>query len=149
MSYYIMLPRRVEVDIFDLPKDFDDVVKRTFAEYTNGTSKEYRYVDKLGYIDCFISHLNNAFDPWEEVDNLVKEYSALRWDESRELISEDDIYCVDFMVDCYEKGRDNSRLKSYFGTDDHHIYDEIGKVLIRVITVIMNCSDRELEAYWK
>jgi hypothetical protein len=55
----------------------------------------------------------------------------------------DDIYSIDFMKDCYRKGKEDARLNSHFGTDDHHIYDQIQKVLVQVITIVMNYEDKE------
>ena len=49
-SYTINLPRGLEVDIFDLPEDFEEQVEQAFREYTSGTAKAYMYVDKLGFI---------------------------------------------------------------------------------------------------
>lgn len=57
------------------------------------------------------------------------------------VIGEDDIYSFEFMEDCYNKGKDDTRLHSHFGNDDHHIYDQIQKVLVKVITIVMNYED--------
>lgn len=48
-SYTINLPRGLEVDIFDLPENFDKEVNRVFGEYTRETSKDYRDCDRLPY----------------------------------------------------------------------------------------------------
>ena len=68
-SYMVKLPRGVEVDIFDLPEDFEEQIKESFRGYTEETAKEYRYCDKLGYIDCCIKHLNGG----NSSDNIVNE----------------------------------------------------------------------------
>ena len=60
-----------------------------------------------------------------------------------EIIKEDDIYSFEFMEDCYRKGKEDARLNSHFGTDDHHIYDQIQKVLVQVIKIVMNYEDKE------
>ena len=60
-----------------------------------------------------------------------------------EIIKEDDIYSIDFMKDCYRKGKEDAKLNSHFGTDDHHIYDQIQEVLVQVITIVMNYRDEE------
>lgn len=47
----------------------------------------------------------------------------------------------EFMEDCYDRGKEDASLYSHFGSDDHHIYDQIQKVLVKVITIVMNYED--------
>lgn len=37
--------------------------------------------------------------------------------------------------------QEDARLYSHFGSDDHHIYDQIQKVLVKVITIVMNYEE--------
>ena len=39
------------------------------------------------------------------------------------------------------RGKEDARLYSHFGSDDHHIYDQIQKVLVKVITIVMNYEE--------
>lgn len=142
-NYTINLPRGLEVDIFDLPEDFKEQVEQAFREYTSGTAKEYMYVDKLGFIDCCVEHLNGDEDSDDVVNSLVEEAMISEWRNNGEIIKEDDIYNIDFMEECYRKGKEDAKLSSRFGTDDHHIYDQIQKVLVRIIRVVMNYEDKE------
>lgn len=140
-SYMVKLPRGIEVDIFDLPEDFEEQIKESFRGYTEETAKEYRYCDKLGYIDCCIKHLNGGNSSDDIVNEMVEGRILYEWRENGEIIEEDDIYCYGFMEDCYDRGKEDARLYSRFGSDDHHIYDQIQKVLVKVITIVMNYED--------
>lgn len=142
-KYTINLPRGLEVDIFDLPEDFKEQVEQAFKEYTSGTAKAYMCVDKLGFIDRCVEYLNGKVDSNSAVNTLVEEEMIAEWRANGEIIKEDDIYNIDFMEDCYRKGKEDARLKSHFGTDDHYIYDQIQKVLVQVITIVMNYEDEE------
>lgn len=142
-SYTINLPRGLEVDIFDLPDDFKEQVEQAFREYTSGTAREYMCVDKLGFIDRCVEYLNGKVDSNSAVNTLVEEEMIAEWRANGEIIKEDDIYCIDFMEDCYRKGNEDAKLNSHFGTDDHYIYDQIQKVLVQVITIVMNYEDKE------
>lgn len=144
-SYRIRLPRGLEVDIFDLPEDFKEQVEQAFRAYTTGTTKAYMYVDKLGFIDRCVEYLNGDEHADDVVNSLVEEAMLSEWRNNGEIIKEDDIYCIDFMEDCYRKGKESAELISHFGTDDHHIYDQIQKVLVQVITIVMNYEDEEVE----
>lgn len=139
-SYIVKFPRGILVDVFNLPEDFEEQIKVSFRGYTAETAKEYRYCDKLGYIDCCIRHLNARERSDDIINKMVEGRILCRWREYGEIIEESDIYCFEFMEDCYNRGRENAELCSHFGSDDHHIYDQIQKVLVRVITIVMNCE---------
>lgn len=142
-SYTINLPRGLEVDIFDLPDDFKEQVEEAFKEYTSGTAKAYMCVDKLSFIDRCVEYLNGKVDSNSAVNALVEEEMIAEWRANGEIINEDDIYCINFMEDCYRKGNENAKLNSHFRTNDRHIYDQIQKVLVQVITIVMNYEDKE------
>lgn len=143
ISYTINLPRGLEVDIFNLPEDFKEQVEEAFEMYTSGTAKAYMYVDKLGFIDRCVECLNGNEDSDDTVNTLVEEAMIAKWRDNGGIIKENDIYSFEFMKDCYRKGKEDARLNSHFGTDDHHIYDQIQKVLVRIIKVVMNYEDKE------
>jgi hypothetical protein len=140
--YKIRLPRGVEVDIFNLPDNFEEVVKKSFSEFTEGTHEDYTYQDKLAYIDRFIEKLSKFEDEGDEVDKLVKEKFDYEWDNGN-LLQEDDIYCREFMEVCYYEGKVNHSLYQTFKIHDHHIYDRVMWVLVRVITIVMNYEHRK------
>jgi hypothetical protein len=142
-KYTINLSRGLEVDIFNLPEDFKEQIEQAFREYTSGTAKAYMYVDKLGFIDRCVEYLNGNEDSDKVVNSLVEEAMIAEWRNNGEIINENDIYSFEFMEDCYRQGKEDARLNSYFGTDDHHIYDQIQKVLVQVIKIVMNYEDKE------
>lgn len=142
-SYTIKLPRGLEVDVFNLPEDFEELIKQSFKEYTSGTAKEYMYMDKLRFIDWCVKYINGNRSSDEMVDILAKKMMCEAWDERKELIEEDDIYNFDFMQQCYDAGIENASLSPYPGKVEHHIYDQIQKVLVQVITIVMNYEDKE------
>ena len=72
---------------------------------------------------------------------MVEGCILYEWRENREIIDKDDIYCSEFMEECYDRGKEDAMLCSHFGSDDHHIYDQIQKVLVKVITIVMNYED--------
>nr|UVM91037.1 MAG: hypothetical protein [Bacteriophage sp.] len=144
-KYTINLSRGLEVDIFNLPEDFKEQIEQALREHISGTAKAYMYVDKLGFIDRCVEYLNGNEDSNDVVNTLAEEAMISEWRNNGEIIKEDDIYSIEFMEDCYRKGKEDAKLNSHFGTDDHHIYDQIQKVLVQVITIVMNYEDSEVE----
>lgn len=137
-KYLIELPRGVVVDIFNLPENFKEIVEKTFSEYTEGIAKDYQFCDKLSFIDVLMRNINNCEDSYEAVNKLVEGKLIYEWRENGIFITADDVYSVDFMERCYEAGRDSARLYSQYGLTNHHIYEQIQKVIVKVITIIMN-----------
>lgn len=140
-KYTIKLPRGLEVDIFNLPDNFVEEINRVFGEYTQGTAKDYRDCDRLGFIDCCVRLINGDKNNYDVVDEKVEDFIIDQWREYGQLDNKDDVYSADFMADCYSAGVQNAVLCSHFGTDDHHIYDQIQKVLVKIITIVMNYQD--------
>ena len=103
------------------------------------------YVDKLGFIDCCVRHINGNKDSYDVVDQKVEDYITSQWREYGLLDNKDDVYSADFMADCYAEGVRNAVLCSHFGNDDHHIYAQNHKGLVHVITIVMNYIDEDGE----
>ena len=47
----INLPWVEQINTLCLPKDFEEQVKTSFKKFTEGTSKQYTFEDKLLYLD--------------------------------------------------------------------------------------------------
>lgn len=148
--YIITLPQGVEIDVFNLPENFKEIVEKTFAEFSECTVKEYRYCDKLLYIDCLIQKINGVKNSSCAVDDIVCERLEYEWKENRNLNNENEIYSDEFMELCYESGQRSARLYSHYGLKDKHIYEQVQKVIVKIITIIMNYNEEnynsELEA---
>lgn len=140
-KFCIMLPRNVEINIFNLPDDFESIVRETFAKFTEEIAADYRFCDKLAYIDRLIGRLTDNQYAEKCVDNLVTDRFEYEWKENGELLCEDDIYCREFMEDCFEAGKTSQKLYQHFGQDDHHIYDQIQKVIVQIIKIIINYEE--------
>lgn len=147
-SYVIELPRNEEVDVFNIPENFDDVIRRIFAEYTDGTCAAYRDVDRLGFMDCVVRHLNGDKEEDDLVDARVKDMMAHAWDYDGEMLDEDDIFCREFMYDCCRMGQESCEIGGRYGIDDHHIYDEVHKVVARIMRVVSTVTEEEIREIW-
>lgn len=81
-SYKIKLPRGLEVDIFQLPENFDEEINRVFGEYTQETAEDYRDCDRLGFIDCCVRHINGDKDRYDVVDEKIKDFITYQWEKN-------------------------------------------------------------------
>lgn len=140
-SMIVKFPGKIEVDIFHVPADFEDRIKKAFSEYTNGTRNDYTYQDKLCWIDNMVTKLHKAGDSWDAVKDLLMERFEYELDECGDLPDRDDFESVDFMQECYNRGREDGRLYYQFEDDhgirDHHVYDRVMQLEYRAIKAVM------------
>ena len=47
----VLLPRNYEVDLDNIPEDFEEHIQKLFSEYTEMTNPCFMYHDKLCFID--------------------------------------------------------------------------------------------------
>ena len=131
----IKFPRGIVIDINQIPQDFDQIIRKSFSEYTEGTSKSYTYQDKLAYIDVCRKLLHKAEDAQNCVIELMKKHMEYEVSESGRISDKEDYFSVEFMERCFDEGRTN--LYAHY-TGDHHIDDKIMELLVRVIKVVIN-----------
>ncbi|MDO5845103.1 MAG: hypothetical protein Q4Q53_08170 [Methanocorpusculum sp.] len=131
----IKFPRGVEIDVDNVPNNFEDVIRESFEGYTKGTAEDYTYQDKLAYIDLCRKYLHRAEDTNSCVLKLMKDYLEYEVSEQGEVPDKDDYLSIEFMETCYENGRTNLYDHYY---NDHHTNDKIMALLVRVIKVVIN-----------
>lgn len=126
------LPRGLEIDTHDMPEDFEAQVKAAFAEYTEGTAKEYTYEDKLRFLDLCIEALHGGKDS----DDTVMEYLKDRMEQdirNGEFPEESDYYSFDFMVEMFEMGKE---YQSMYQNGYRHEKESIEKAITRIIMAL-------------
>lgn len=136
----IQFPRNVVVDINNVPEDFEEIIRKSFKDYTEGTAEDYTYQDKLAYIDLCRMYLHRAENASDCVLEIMKNYMEYEVSEFGEVPDKDDYLSVEFMSDCFEKGRTNLYAHYY---NDHHIDDKIMALLVRAIKVVINYEPKE------
>lgn len=45
----VTFPRNRVIDLDNVPDNFEELIRQDFAEFTEGTSRDYTYQDKLYY----------------------------------------------------------------------------------------------------
>lgn len=132
----ITLPREIRIDLDNIPENLEEIVQKAFTDFTEGTDEKYRYQDKLYFIDLMIGRLHHADS--DNINDLIKSRFAFDLDEYGELTEPEDFLSIEFMRECYDEGRKDSRLYSQTYTDDRHNNEKIMQVACRVIKAVMN-----------
>lgn len=146
-EHMIEFPGKIRINIFDPPEDFEKQIQNAFAHFTDGTAEDYTYQDKLCFCDRIADKLHKAGDEWDAVKNLLMERFEYELDECGNLPDRDDFESIEFMQECYAKGREDGRLYCQFRDDkgivDHHIYEKIMMLEYRAIKAVMNWEPGE------
>ena len=134
----IEFPSRIKVNINNPPEDFEEQIRQSFEDYTEGTAKAYTYQDKLAYIDRCRELLHHSESEEDCVMELMKDRFDWEVGENGTFPDESDFLSIEFMSDCFREGKTN--LYAHY-TNDHHKNDKIMKLLERAIEVVINFED--------
>lgn len=133
----IRLPRDIYVDIDNVPENFEEIIQKSFSEFTEMTAEAYTFEDQLYYIDLCLHYLHKEQDPDDEVMDEMKQRFEYEIKEYGEFPDENDFLSTEFMEDCYELGKKKHELYSKDYAENWHDNEKIEKILIRVIKAVM------------
>lgn len=133
----IELPRGLTIDIDNVPENLEELVAKSFAEYTEVTHRDYTYQDKLHYIDVMVRKLHHA-DSTAAVNDEIKSLFEYKLDEYGNIADKDDFYSQEFMEQCYNRGQKDHELYSHNYFNDHRANEKVMKILVRVIKAVIN-----------
>lgn len=136
----VNLPKGLIVDVYDLPEDFESQVQKAFNEFTEGTAKDYTFMDKLRFIDLASYYLHGGKDEETAVRELIHDKLDYDLDEYGTFPDESDYLSTEFMEMCYSEGRRSQRLDSdgFKDVDSYKDREQIEKMLIRFIKAVID-----------
>lgn len=137
----ITLPRGLNIDIDNVPENFEEIVQKAFGEFTEGTNPKYMFEDKLYFIDLMVENLHKAGDSDDRVYEIIKESFAHMLDKFGEMPDTSEFLDIPFMVTCYERGNADHSLYSKLYARNRHDNEKIEKILCRAIRAVMNYSE--------
>lgn len=131
----VYLPRGLEVDLDNVPDDFELQIQECFTEYTNGTASDYVFQDKLAFIDLAVRMIRGERCADDAVIELIKDSMAndLR---NGQFPQQEDYYSLDFMVHCYEQGIQSQQMYCTV-CEDCRTEEKIEKLILRMITAVV------------
>lgn len=139
----IKLPMGVEIEMNTrLPYDFDDIIHKIFKEYLGKAKTGNLVFDKLNFIDFCIASIRNSKCAEEAVQDIMLKQTEFRLKMLDELPEKSSFLNMNFMVHCYETGRENAELHTEYNSN--YIENEtIMKVIIRIIKVVSDFEEEE------
>ena len=134
----IRLPWGEPIDTNNVPTNFEEVGKKSFGKFTEGTYEEYRAEDKLLYIDnlrsCYLyPHDINSNDG---VRDLMHEMLDYKLDECDDFVEKEDFLNFEFMERCYEAGDRPlyKHMEGVSGSTDHRIQE----LVLEIVKIVVN-----------
>lgn len=130
------------IDTENPPENFDQLVEESFRKFTEGTAIDYRFEDKLCYLDNLREkYLTNGEDDDEAVTRLIGEAVKYNLEEYGESLTEDDLLSVEFMEQCYREG--SRRFHRQYDRWSHSRSTRAQKIILRIIQIVVNYSEDE------
>ena len=141
MKYKVLyFPRGVEVRITPesvVTDKFRQQIRDSFRDYTWGTREDYRYQDKLAYINL-IREENFKVD----AEDLINEYiSDQIWDQGE--FSLDDFKSFEILESLINLGIDRSLKDWHHWSGDHHLDNPACKFVQAAIEEVMNYPESD------
>lgn len=135
----VRLPKGLSVDVYNIPEDFEINVQRAFSEFTQGTAKNYTFMDKLRFIDLASYYLHGGVDEEEAVRELIHGKLDYELDEFGSFPDESDYLSIEFMKMCYSEGRKSQRLDSadFARAESYKDRELIEKMLLKFIEAVI------------
>lgn len=136
----INLPWVAPINTLNLPDDFKARVRSSFKQFTEGTSKEYQFEDKLLYLDNLRQYyLRKDKSPEDAIKTMIGDAVVYQLDNYGESLSADEILSTEFMEAAYEKGFRPLRdaYEPYSSSDNTATL----KVILDIVKIIVNYSD--------
>lgn len=136
----VTLVSNFEVDLDNVPENFEELVQKRFAKYTEGTRREYMYHDKLCFLDVVVRRLHG--DRWgdDAVMDLMEQCFSYELRERGNVPEKEDFFDISFMETCFNEGKRSMEMYSHEWLKDQrkHDDDKIMKILCRVTKAVMD-----------
>ena len=134
----IKLPMGVTMDTSNVPNNFGVIIRDSFRKFTDGTKEEYRYEDKLRFIDCCVAYMSRSKDADEAVQDIILSETKRRMSEDGEFPNKSDFESLVFMSIFYEIGQKSAKLCSNEYGCDKHDNEAALKLLASIVKIVIN-----------
>lgn len=138
----ITLPWINPIDTNNVPSNFDELVKESFKKFTDGTSDDFTFLDKLSYLDNLRKIYLREDDTELSVRNLIRDMVLYHLEEYNEMPETDEILDVEFMERCYDEGFRPFHCE-WDKTSSSKNYN-VQKLILRIIQIVVN-YEKEVE----
>ncbi|GFH43026.1 hypothetical protein Hs30E_15770 [Lactococcus hodotermopsidis] len=93
-----------EIDSENPPENLKEIVWDSFRKFTKGTAEDYKFIDKLSYIDNLRKSLHDFKNLEESVEKELGGYCKYYLDEYGEMPDATDVLDTAFMAQCFDSG---------------------------------------------
>lgn len=132
----INLPWVEQINTLCLPKDFEEQVKTSFKKFTEGTSKQYTFEDKLLYLDNLRRGYLRTDNTEASIIDLIGRRVSYELEENGEMPEKYDIMSTEFMGHCYDEGF--RPLRDIWEPYSSSNNIETLKVILKIVQIVVN-----------
>ena len=133
----VKFPEGVVVNIDDVPEDFESQIIGAFKTFARCAHPKYLNQCKLSFIEYCVGTLRNAEYGEKTVTDMILSKVKQELTERGVFPGKDEVFNLDFMVDCFERGRKDALLYGAY-TTDQEANEKIMELLYRAIKAVIN-----------
>lgn len=125
-----------KLDTLNPSEDFEERIKEVFATFTEETSEEYTFADKLYFLDLLRTYIHGDIDDEDLVKDVILNYAEYELTEYGSLPDKDNYQTIEFMTECARQGFRPFGIRK--AEKSSSMNDKTQKTILRVIQIIVN-----------
>ena len=129
---------KTNIDLCYPPENVKDLATESFKKYTEGTAKDYQFIDKLSYLDNLRKYIYGEVDSEDAVKKIIGDYVVHELEEYNSVPDTSEILSVEFMSQCFEEGF--MPFKKNFSGSGRLDYTT-KKTLLEIIKAVVNYEE--------
>ncbi|KST94106.1 hypothetical protein [Lactococcus lactis] len=126
------------IDLCYPPENVKELATESFKKYTEGTAKDYQFIDKLSYLDNLRRYIHGEVDPEDAVKKIIGERVIYELEEEDRIPDTSEILCIEFMSQCFHEGF--MPFKKNFSGSSRLDYTA-KKTLLEIIKAVINYEE--------
>ncbi|MCT1193288.1 hypothetical protein EFL90_01020 [Lactococcus lactis] len=126
------------IDLCYPPENVKELATESFKKYTEGTAKNYQFIDKLSYLDNLRKYIYGEVDSEDAVKKIIGDYVVHELEEYNSVPDTSEILSIEFMSQCFEEGF--MPFKKNFSGSDRLDYTA-KKTLLEIIKAVVNYEE--------
>lgn len=129
---------KTTIDLCYPPENIKELATESFKKYTEGTAKDYQFIDKLSYLDNLRKYIHGEVDSEDAVKKIIGDCVVHELEEYDRVPDTCEILSIEFMSQCFTEGF--MPFNKRFSGSSRLDYTA-KKTLLEIITAVINYEE--------
>lgn len=126
------------IDLCYPPENVKELATESFKKYTEGTAKDYQFIDKLSYLDNLRGYIHGEVDSEDAVKKIIGDRVIYELEEEDRIPDTSEILSIEFMSQCFTEGFMPFQKKF---SDSSRLDYTAKKTLLEIIKAVINYEE--------